>query len=463
MEALNLLVGKIGGFAWGPIMIFFLVGTGVLLTIGTRVVQFRKLFYAFKLLASKEYAGEGDITPFQALMTSLSATIGTGNIAGVATAIASGGPGAVFWMWVTGATGGSVKFGEAVLAVKYRVTNERGEQSGGPMYYIKNGMKEKYGGNWAWLGWAFAFFGFAASFGIGNMVQSNSVAAAIDASMGIPTYATGIALAIATGLVIIGGIRSIAKVTSKIVPIMAVTYIIGSLVVLAVKAPLIPEAFSLIFANAFTGQAVGGGLLGTVVRFGVARGVFSNEAGLGSAPIAHAASKIKEPVIQGIIASLGSFIDTLIVCTMTALVILVSGLLSFADTGLMSIQDNLSGAALTSTAFSQSMPGLGDFIVTFGLIFFAFSTILGWYYYGSKCLEYIAGLKAVAVYKWFWVLLTFLGASVPLKFVWNISDAFNGLMAIPNLVALIGLAPMIWGMLKAFEKTGSSLPPPEGR
>ena len=463
MEALNLLVGKIGGFAWGPIMIFFLVGTGVLLTIGTRVVQFRKLVYAFKLLVSKEYAGEGDITPFQALMTSLSATIGTGNIAGVATAIASGGPGAVFWMWVTGATGGSVKFGEAVLAVKYRVTNERGEQSGGPMYYIKNGMKEKYGGNWAWLGWAFAFFGFAASFGIGNMVQSNSVAAAIDASMGIPTYATGIALAIATGLVIIGGIKSIAKVTSKIVPIMAVTYIIGSLIVLAVKAPLIPEAFSLIFANAFTGQAVGGGLLGTVVRFGVARGVFSNEAGLGSAPIAHAASKIKEPVIQGIIASLGSFIDTLVVCTMTALVILVSGLLSFADSGLMSIQDNLSGAALTSTAFSQSMPGLGDFIVTFGLIFFAFSTILGWYYYGSKCLEYIAGLKAVTVYKWFWVLLTFLGASVPLKFVWNISDAFNGLMAIPNLVALIGLAPVIWGMLKAFEKTGSSLPPPEGR
>ena len=458
MEALNLLVGKVGGFAWGPIMIFFLVGTGVLLTIGTRVVQFRKLFYAFKLLVSKEHTGEGDITPFQALMTSLSATIGTGNIAGVATAIASGGPGAVFWMWVTGATGGSVKFGEAVLAVKYRITNEKGEQSGGPMYYIKNGMKEKYGGNWAWLGWAFAFFGFAASFGIGNMVQSNSVAAAIESSLGIPKLVSGIILAIATGLVIIGGIKSIARVTSKVVPVMAVTYIIGSLIVLIAKAPLIPEAFGLIFANAFTGQAVGGGLLGTVVRFGVARGVFSNEAGLGSAPIAHAASKIKEPVIQGIIASLGSFIDTLIVCTMTALVILVSGLLSFADNGLMSIQNDLTGAALTSTAFSQAMPGLGDFIVTFGLIFFAFSTILGWYYYGSKCLEYIAGLKAVAVYKWFWVFLAFLGAAVPLNFVWNISDAFNGLMAIPNLIALIGLAPVIWGMLKAFEKTGSSLP-----
>ena len=461
MEALNLLVAKIGGFAWGPIMIFFLVGTGVLLTIGTRVVQFRKLIQAFKLLVSKKYIGEGDITPFQALMTSLSATIGTGNIAGVATAIASGGPGAVFWMWVTGATGGSVKFGEAVLAVKYRVTNEKGEQSGGPMYYIKNGMKEKYGGNWAWLGWAFAFFGFAASFGIGNMVQSNSVAAAIESSMGIPKFVTGIVLAIATGLVIIGGIKSIAKVTSKIVPIMAVTYVLGSLIVLAVKAPLIPEAFGLIFSNAFTGKAVGGGLLGTVVRFGVARGVFSNEAGLGSAPIAHAASKIKEPVIQGIIASLGSFLDTLVVCTMTALVILVSGLLSFADNGLMSIQNDLTGAALTSTAFSKSMPGLGNFIVTFGLIFFAFSTILGWYYYGSKCLEYIAGLKAVAVYKWFWVGLAFVGATVPLSFVWNISDAFNGLMAIPNLVALIGLAPMIWGMLKAFEKTGSSLPQPE--
>jgi alanine or glycine:cation symporter, AGCS family len=451
MEALNTLIGTIGSFAWGPIMIILLVGTGILLTLGTRVVQFRKLFYAFRLLVSKEHSGDGDITPFQALMTSLSATIGTGNIAGVATAIASGGPGAIFWMWVTGAVGGSMKFGEAVLAVKYRVTNDAGEQSGGPMYYIKRGMKERFGGNWAWLGWCFALFGFVASFGIGNMVQSNSVAAAMKSSLGIAPWITGIIIAVATALVIIGGIKSIAKVTSKIVPGMAAIYIVGSLMVLAVKGAYIPEAFGLIFANAFSAKAVGGGLIGTVIRFGVARGVFSNEAGLGSAPIAHAASQIKDPVVQGIIASLGSFIDTLIVCTMTALVILVSGLLSFDGAGLMSVSEGLSGAALTATAFGQSLPGLGGFVVTFGLIFFSFSTILGWYYYGSKCFEYIAGLTAVAVYKWVWVVLVFVGATVPLNLVWNLSDAFNGLMAIPNLVALVALSPMIFAMLRTYE------------
>ncbi|MCG8687272.1 MAG: sodium:alanine symporter family protein [Desulfobacterales bacterium] len=451
MEVLNSIVGQVGSFAWGPIMIFFLVGTGIILTLMTRVVQFRKLFFAFKLLFSKDHAGEGDITPFQALMTSLSATIGTGNIAGVATAIAAGGPGAVFWMWVTGAFGGAVKFGEAVLAVKYRITNEKGEQSGGPMYYIKLGMKEKFGGNWAWLGWLFALFGFVASFGIGNMVQSNSVASALSSSMNIPVWITGVVLAIAVGAVIIGGIKTIAKVTSKIVPIMAIAYIAGSLIVLVAKAGMIPDAFNMIFSNAFSGVAVGGGFLGTVVRFGVARGVFSNEAGLGSAPIAHAASKIEDPVTQGIIASLGSFIDTLIVCTMTALVILVSGLISFNADGLMSITDSLSGAALTSTAYATSLPGVGQFIVTFGLIFFAFSTILGWFYYGSKCLEYIAGVKAVEAYKWVWAALTFVGATVSLDFVWNLSDAFNGLMAIPNLIALLALSPVIVALLKTYE------------
>lgn len=453
MDALNALIGQIGSFAWGPIMIVFLVGSGAWLTFGTRVVQFRQLFHAFKLLFSKDQGAEGDITPFQALMTSLSATIGTGNIAGVATAIASGGPGAIFWMWVTGAVGGSTKFGEAVLAVKYRVTNEAGEQSGGPMYYIKKGMGERFGGNWAWLGWAFALFGFVASFGAGNMVQSNSVAAALKSSaLAVPTYVTGLVLAVLTALVIIGGIKSIAKVTSKIVPLMAVVYVLGSLIVLVAKAGMIPEAFGLIFANAFSAKAVGGGLLGTVIRFGVARGVFSNEAGLGSAPIAHAASRIKDPVVQGIVASLGSFIDTLVVCTMTALVIMVSGMISFGDTGLMQIAGNLSGAALSSAAFNQTLPGLGGFVVGFGLIFFAFSTILGWFYYGSKCCEYIAGLKAVAVYKWVYAGLVFVGASVPLNFVWNLSDAFNGLMAIPNLIALLTLSPVIFGLLENYEQ-----------
>ena len=353
---------------------------------------------------------------------------------------------------MTGAFGGAVKFGEAVLAVKYRITNENGEQSGGPMYYIKLGMKEKFGGNWGWLGWCFALFGFIASFGIGNMVQSNSVASAMNSFLNIPFWVTGIIIAIATAMVIIGGIKNIAKVTSKIVPIMAVFYVLGSIIVLIAKADLIPQAFSLIFSNAFSGTAVGGGLVGTVIRYGVARGVFSNEAGLGSAPIAHAASKIEDPTTQGIIASLGSFIDTLIVCTMTALVILVSGLISFNTDGLMSVSNGLSGAALTSGAYAASLPGVGQFIVSIGLIFFAFSTILGWYYYGSKCLEYIAGVKAVELYKWVWVVLVFVGATVPLNFVWNLSDAFNGLMAIPNLIALLALCPVIVSLLKAYEK-----------
>ncbi|MBI9090988.1 MAG: alanine:cation symporter family protein [Desulfobacterium sp.] len=431
-------------------MITFLVGTGVILSLGTGFVQFRKMGEAFKMLFSKDHVGDGDITPFQALMTSLSATIGTGNIAGVATAIALGGPGAVFWMWATAAVGGATKYGEAVLAIKYRIVNEKGEQSGGPMYYIENGMTERFGPNKLWkaLGWAFAFFGVIASFGIGNMVQSNSVAAAMESSFSIPPYVSGGIIAVLTALVILGGIKSIAKVTSKIVPVMALFFVAGSLVVLFGKAALIPQAFGMIFSNAFTGTAVGGGLLGTVIRMGVARGVFSNEAGLGSAPIAHAASSNDNPYTQGLIASLSPLIDTLVICTMTALVILVSGLVTLGPDGVMTVTDGLNGAALTSRAFELSLPGIGKYIVSFGLIFFAFSTILGWFYYGSKCLEYIAGVKAVAVYKWLWVVFVFVGATLKIGIVWNLSDTFNGLMAIPNLIGLIALAPMIFAITK---------------
>lgn len=453
MEALRNLIGQINSFAWGGFMIFLLVGTGIILTFGTRIVQFRRLGYAFKLLFSKDTEGEGDITPFQALMTSLAATIGTGNIGGVAAAIAAGGPGAVFWMWITAAFGGATKYGEALLAIKYRITNEKGEKSGGPMYYIKNGMHDRFGGNWAWLGWTFALFGFIASFGIGNMVQANQVAASLETSIGLSRNISGILIAIATGLVIIGGIKSIAKVTDKIVPAMAIIYVIGALFILFTNASAIPSAFGMIFANAFNAKAVGGGLLGTVIRYGVARGVFSNEAGLGSAPIAHAASKNNDPVKQGIIGSLGSFLDTLVVCTMTALVILVSGLITFDGAGMMAVKDGLSGAALTTTAFDTAMPGgFGSIIVSFGLIFFAFSTILGWFYYGSKCLEYIAGIKAVEIYKWIWMLLCFIGATQTLDFVFAVSDTFNGLMAIPNLIGLIALSPMIFKMTKAYEE-----------
>lgn len=452
MEALNALISKINSFAWGGLMIFFLVGTGFILTMGTRIVQFRKLGYAFKLLFSKEHQGEGDITPFQALMTSLAATIGTGNIAGVAGAIAAGGPGAVFWMWVTAAFGGATKYAEALLAIKYRITNEKGEKSGGPMYYIKLGMTEKFGGDWSWLGWLFAFFGTVAAFGIGNMVQANSVAQSVKTSVGLSPIISGIVIALATALVILGGIKSIGKVTEKIVPLMAVIYIIGSLIILFKNAGAVPEAFGMIFGNAFSARAVGGGLVGTVIRYGVARGVFSNEAGLGSAPIAHAASKNNDPVRQGIIGSLGSFIDTLIVCSMTALVILVSGLVTIDQaTGAMTISNGLSGAALTTTAFDVAFPGIGGLVVAFGLIFFAFSTILGWYYYGSKCLEYIAGVKAIQFYKWIWVALVFVGAVYKVDFVWNLSDTFNGLMAIPNLIGLLALSPIIFAMTKDYE------------
>mgnify|MGYP006274530247 CR=1 FL=1 len=449
MEAINNIIGVIGGFAWGPVMIVLLFATGLILSVGTRIVQYRKLGFAFKLLATKS-EGEGEISPFAALMTSLSATIGTGNIAGVATAIALGGPGAVFWMWITAILGGATKFSEAVLAVKYRVTDEAGEKSGGPMYYASRGMEERYGGNWKWLGWLFAFFAFVASVGIGNMVQSNSVAAAMEQSLGLPMWITGVILAVAVALVIIGGIKSIARVAEAIVPAMATIYVIGSLVILIASADQIPQAFSWIFGNAFTGTAVGGGLLGSVIRFGVARGIFSNEAGLGSAPIAHASSRTDDPVRQGIIASLGSFIDTIIVCTMTALVILTSAILTM-PAGVMEISGGLNGAQLTTAAYGSQLPGLGGFIVSFGLVFFAFSTMLTWYFYGFKSLEFITGRAIAEYFKWLWVALAFVGSIASLSFVWNISDAFNGLMAIPNLVALIALSPVVFAALKEYE------------
>jgi len=452
MDMLNSIVDAINGFAWGGFMIICLVGTGLILTLGTKAIQFRKLGYAFKLLFSKDHVGDGDITPFQALMTSLAATIGTGNIAGVAGAIAMGGPGAVFWMWVTAAVGGATKYGEALLAIKYRTTNEDGQKSGGPMYYIKLGMAERFGGNWTWLGWLFALFGTFAAFGIGNMVQVNSIAVSMETSIGLPTWITGLAVATAVALVILGGIKSIGKVTEKIVPFMAIVYVVGALIVLFMNASAIPSAFNMIFSNAFNASAVGGGLFGTVIRYGVARGVFSNEAGLGSAPIAHAASTNDDPVRQGIIGSLGSFLDTLVVCTMTALVILVSGLVNIdATTGAMTIVDNLEGAALTTTAFENAFPGFGGFLVSFGLVFFAFSTILGWYYYGSKCLEFIAGVKTKKVFNVLFISLIVVGAVYKSGFVWNLSDTFNGLMAIPNLIALLALSPLIFKLTKTEE------------
>jgi len=452
MQAIEKAVAAAGSFAWGPVIITILFVAGIVLTIGTKFVQYRRIGKAFKYLFAKDVKGEGDINPFAALMTTLSATIGTGNIGGVATAIAAGGPGAVFWMWVTAVFGGAIKFAEAVLAVRYRTTDELGEKSGGPMYYASVGMEERYGGNWKWLGWLFALFAFVASFGIGNMVQSNAISDVMESSLGIPTWISGLVVAVLVGLVVIGGIKRIAQVAEKIVPFMAVIYVLGSLFVIFANIEFLPRAFGWIFGNAFNGRAVAGGFLGSVVRFGVARGVFSNEAGLGSAPIAHAASRTEDPVRQGLIASLGSFLDTIVVCTMTALVIFISPVIKIGPDGMMSVLNNLDGASLTSTAYNMALPGgIGQMIVSFGLLLFAFTTILTWYYYGYKSLEFITGEKIAAYYKYVWVLLVFVGAIASLGFVWNLSDAFNGLMILPNLIALIALSGVVFKMLREYE------------
>ncbi|SNT25418.1 alanine or glycine:cation symporter, AGCS family [Anaerovirgula multivorans] len=451
MELFQNYVAKGAEWAWGSLTIILLVGTGIYLSIGTRFVQFRKIGTAVKSLFQKNNDQEGDISSFQALMTSLAATIGTGNIVGVSSAIVFGGPGAVFWMWVSGTIGGATRFAEALLAVKYRVTNESGEKSGGPMYYIEHGMKERYGLNMAWLGGTFAFFGFFASFGTGNMAQANSVSQSLQVTFGINTFISGIIMAILAGCVILGGVKNIGKVTEKMVPTMALMYIGGALVAIISNYQLIPYVFNLIFANAFTGAAVGG-VLGTVLRMGIARGVFSNEAGLGSAPIAHAASKNENPVTEGITASLSTFIATLVVCSMTAFVILISPMVVMSETSVMVIEESLRGAALTTVAFDALLPGVGGYIVSLGLVFFAFSTIIGWYYYGVKCAEYIGGLEIAKFYTWAWIVLVFVGAVIPLEIVWGLSDMFNGLMALPNLVGLIGLSPLVFAMLKEYDE-----------
>jgi len=446
LSTIENIISQVNSFAWGPITMILLVGTALYLSIITKFIQYRKIAKSTKLLISKG-DNDGDITPFQALATSLSATIGTGNIVGVATAITLGGPGAVFWMWITAIFGGATKFAEAFLAVTYRVTNSHGEKSGGPMYYIEKGFKENYNINMKWLAIAFSIFGFFASFGIGNLVQVNSIANAVNTSFHIPPYITGIILAILVASVILGGIKSIAKVTEILIPLMAAFYILAAIIVLLINSSYLLNAFSMIFSNAFSAHAISGSLVGSVIRYGVARGVFSNEAGLGSAPISHAASS-NTPVKQGLIASLGCTIDTLIICTMTALVILSSPLISFNSQNMFTVQDDLSGAQLTIAAFNSAIPSLGSIILTIGLIFFAFSTVLGWFYYGSKCLEYLFGTKAIIYYKIFFILSSFIGCVSSIKIVWDLSDTFNGLMAIPNLIALLALSPLIIKSIK---------------
>ena len=440
MDSLKNLFETLGAWVWGPYMLVFLVGTGIYLTLRLAGLQFSLLPYALQQAFRphpKKADGsdhEGDISHFGALMTALSATIGTGNIAGVATAVVLGGPGAVFWMWVTAIFGMATKYGEGVLAVKYRIVNARGEMSGGPMYYIERGM----GSGWKWLAYAFAFFGAVASFGIGSSVQSNSVAQAITTSFGVPGWVTGVVLTVFTGIVILGGIRSIARAASIIVPFMAIGYVLGGLLIIALNLELLGPALNLIFGDAFTGQAVAGGALGSVIRYGVARGVFSNEAGMGSAPIAAAAARTDHPVRQALVSMTGTFLDTIVVCSITGIV-LVIGLLSSGAF----VQPELTGAALTTQTFDRLLPGPGGWIVTFGLIFFAYSTILGWCYYGEKCAAYLLGERFVLPYRLVYTGAVMLGTVASLDLVWAAADTFNGLMAIPNLIALVALAGVI--------------------
>jgi AGCS family alanine or glycine:cation symporter len=438
MEAQILeILTAIRDFIWGLPLIVLLVGTGIFLTVRLRGLQIRGLFYSLYLALFKRKEDdeqEGDISHFQALMTALAATVGTGNIVGVAIAISTGGPGALFWMWITGIFGMATKYSEAVLAIKYREVDEFGTMSGGPMYYISKGL------GWKWLGTLFAIFAFIAAFGIGNMVQSNSVADGVKASFGIPNWITGIILATFTAMVVLGGIKSIARVTQILVPFMIIIYILGASVILFMKISIIPQIFALIFKHAFTPTAAVGGFLGATLihtmRMGVSKGVFSNESGLGSAPIAAAAAKTPNPVKQALVSMTQTFIDTLVVCTMTGLVLILSGLWTYGP--------ELKGAKLTALAFGEFFPGgIGEFIVTLTLIFFAYSTILGWCYYGEKSIEYLFKERAVKTYRIVFVIFVAVGTFLKLETVWRLSDIMNGLMAFPNLVGLIGLSAII--------------------
>lgn len=441
MHLLQTLIDGINSILWGerlymPLLIPLLAFVGVYLTLGLRLMPWRYLPRAFGLLwrGRKASTEEGDISAFQALMTALSATIGTGNIAGVATAIYFGGPGAVFWMWVIALFGMATKYAEAVLAVQYREVDVLGKHVGGPMYYIRNGL----GRNWRWLGGAFALFGMLAAFGIGNMVQSNTVADELHNSLAVPLWTSGLASAVLVGAVIIGGITRIAEVAEKLVPFMAAAYVAGALLIILLHAGQVPHALSLIVHGAFTDTAASGGFAGATVfmalRWGFARGIFSNEAGLGSAPIAHAAARTADPVRQGMVAMLGTFIDTVVICSMTALVIIITG----------AWNQGVQGAPMSSLAFDTGLPGPGGYIVTFGLIIFAFTTMLGWSYYGERCGEYLFGVKVIMPFRLVWVVAIFIGAQFKLEFVWLLADVLNGLMALPNLIALLLLSPVLF-------------------
>ena len=426
----------INGVVWGWPMVTLIAVTGIVLMLGLRLMPLQRIGYGVRMLAKPSEAGEaGDISAFGALMTSLSATIGTGNIAGVAGAIAIGGPGAVFWMWVIAVFGIATKYAEAVLAVRYREVDGLGNHVGGPMYYIRNGL----GPNWQWLAVLFALFGMLAGFGIGNGVQCFEVSSAL-AAAGIPRVATGLVLGGLVFAVIIGGINRISQAASALVPAMSLLYVLACLLVLGLNSSDVPGAFGTIFANAFNGQAAAGGAFGQVVLMGFKRGIFSNEAGLGSAPIAHAAARTNDPVRQGTVAMLGTVIDTLIICTMTALVIITTGVYGSGE----------SGSNLSILAFNTGLSGSG-WIVTAGLVIFAFTTVLGWSFYGERCTEFLFGERAIKPFRFVWVAVVVIGSVAGDRgVVWGLADTLNGLMALPNLIALLLLSGTVFQLTRQY-------------
>ncbi len=441
MEMIEKAVATLSGIVWGAPMLVLLVGTGLYLTILLKGMQFWALPHALKLIFHKEHDGEGEISHFAALMTALAATVGIGNIVGVATAITLGGPGAVFWMWMTGLVGMATKYSEAVLAVKYRQKGHHHGYKGGPMYYLT------YGLNMPRLGMAFAIFTAIAAFGIGNMTQANAVATILETQMNVPTWVTGVVLLTLTAVVILGGIKSIGRFTSFLVPFMILIYVAVALVILAMNMDKIGSAFGLIFYHAFNPIAAGGGFVGATmaaaIRYGVARGVFSNESGLGSAPIAAAAAKTNDPVRQALVSMTQTFIDTLVVCTMTALIILIS---PFWEQG-------VSPGTITMESFKLYLGSFGGYVVIVSTVLFAYSTILGWSYYGEKAFEYLLGERFVRLYRVLFIAGVMVGSMMKLEFVWNFSDLTNGLMAIPNLIALILLSKVVASESKRYFET----------
>ncbi|MBN8442729.1 MAG: sodium:alanine symporter family protein [Thauera sp.] len=447
MQFINELFTKLNDIVWGVPMIVLILGTGLFLQLRLGFMPIFKIPHGFRMIWKSRSPGaraEGEISPFAALMTALSATVGTGNIAGVATAIAIGGPGALFWMWMTAFVGMATKYGEVVLAVKYREVDDKGEHAGGPMFAIKNGL----GKHWHWLGTAFAIFGGLAGFGIGNMVQANGIASAMHTAFGVETWLSGVVLVVLTGAVVLGGIKRIGAVAEWLVPFMCIAYIVCVGIILFVFADRIPDAFSTIFVQAFNPTAATGGFLGSTVMMaiqkGVARGIFSNEAGLGTAGIAQAAGATSNPVFSGLIGMMGTFIDTIIVCTMTGLAIMVTGVWTSGATG----------AVLSTQAFEAAMPGVGKYLLALSLAVFAFTTILGWAYYGEKCWEFLVGTVSEKPFRILWTISVYFGATLSLDFAWLVADTLNALMAIPNLISLLLLSPVIVSLTREYFANG---------